>query len=227
MSLGRYLDILSTSQIFFCRIDRLIDRYEGYVNQHTIKLIDQEFGEFENAEEMRTRLKWLLGETKKNAFISCWHMNYRESDRMWKEYCANGEGIAIKSKLSNLLSGIAPSEKGPMHIRPIKYADKVEEEMDLSNFLELLNYKQASYKFENELRVLLFYLDGAEDPDDENSILIKAPEYGHKVQVHLDTLIDEIYVAPNASDWFYDLIADLTHKTGINKPVLRSSLTSL
>jgi hypothetical protein len=218
MTFGRYFDLLMSSDLFFSRADKFIDKYEGHVNAHTMQLIDQEFAEFPNALEMRNKLKWLLDKAKTNAFVNCWHMNYDESLEMWKAYCPNEESVAIKTKFQNLLTGIDRPPLGPMHIRPIRYADQVDEEIDQTNFLDLLNYKRPEFAFEKELRILLFYIDGIQDPEDENSTIITPPEYGQKIRVNLENLIEEIYVAPNASQWFFELVKKITHLS-LNKPV--------
>jgi hypothetical protein len=141
---------------------------------------------------------------------------------MWETYCSNGEGVAVKSKFENLLHGINDPNLGSMHIRPIRYAEKVEEEVNLANFLNLLNYKRPEYKYENELRVLLFYTQGIDDPNEKDKIIIQAPEFGQKISVDLNILVDEIYVAPNAPEWFYELVKKLTTLT-YQKPVLKSA----
>ena len=45
----------------------------------------------------------------------------------------------------------------------------------------------------------------------------------YKIPVNLDTLIDEIYVHPDADDWFFEAVTDLTAKYGLNKKVKKRS----
>jgi len=226
MPFSKFISLLHTSTLYFSRVDKFTDQYEGHVNDYTHFLIDQLFEEFENSVEMRNQLKFLLTGMRSCTYVSCWHMNYNESQGMWDEYFFAGEGIAIESTSKRLMASIVNNELGPMHLRSIKYADTIEEEIDLSHALELLNYKQPHFSFEQELRLLLVYAKGVFDnksDDEESEITIQVPEYGVSVPLSLDALIDAVYVSPKSPRWFYDLVKNLIDQV-LNKEVLESSL---
>lgn len=223
MTFGRYIDLLSSSTLFFCRADKFIDEFEGRSNAYTDAYIDQLFTGIKNANEMRDQIRFLLKETKNRTFVNCWHMNYAESLQMWDAYCPQAEGVVIKSKFDNLLHAVDDPDLGGIHIQPVIYARHIEEEINLANFVNLLNYKRPQFKFENELRIALFYSRNVDEPRNKNNTIIKAPESGIKLRVDIFKLIDEIYVSPKAPEWFYELVVKLTRLT-FRKPVLRSTL---
>ena len=56
---------------------------------------------------------------------------------------------------------------------------------------------------------------------DDFEFTITVPEFGQKMLVNLDVLIDEIYVSPSAPLWFYELVQRLTNVL-LKKTVIQS-----
>ena len=78
------------------------------------------------------------------------------------------------------------------------------------NIIEKCFAKGAHYSWENELRLL--HIDNYNGEEE--------PESGIFIKVHLSSLIDEVYVSPDAEPWFARVIEDLLrcYKVG-NKTV--------
>lgn len=232
MSFAKFVDLLNSSSLYFSRTNKFIDQFEGYVNTYTSSLIDKMFNEFPNSQEMREEYKGLLNHLKDWTFISCWHMNYNESVEMWKRY-APIEGVAIKSNAKRLIVSLYHQKIGPMYFKPITYTDFVNQEIDHTAAMDLINCKMPEYSFEQEYRALLMYAEGvpAEGKDGDTTI-INMPEYGFKIKVSFDALVDSIIVSPDSQPWFYELVTNLTNQvTDSNnlprKAILKSSLENL
>ena len=153
-------------------------------------------------------------------------MNYEQSAEMWESYSSIEEGVAIKSSAKRLAVSMYNEKLGPMHIAPVKYGVVSEEEVDLSHALALLFYKRPQFEFEKEFRALLFYAKGADEMMpaegvDDFEFTITVPEFGQKMLVNLDVLIDEIYVSPSAPLWFYELVQRLVNVL-LKKSVIQS-----
>lgn len=223
MSFEKFFDLISTSSLYFCRTDKFIDQYEGLANKYTYDLINKDFSEFENVDEMRNQLKNFISNMKKITFVSCWHMNYHESLNMWNEYCSDKTGIAIKTDFFNLKGAIIDDSLGPIFLGPVKYANQLEENADLRNFVRLLCYKRPEFKHENEFRAFLTYIRGKPDKQDADTINIQPPEKGQKIRVDLHKLIKEVYLHPNCLKNFAEEVANLIDGK-LNIPINKSTL---
>jgi hypothetical protein len=49
-------------------------------------------------------------------------------------------------------------------------------------------------------------------------------EWGKAVPIALNQLIENVYVAPSAPDWFAELVRSITARFGFDFPVIHSSL---
>ena len=90
MSLGRFLTMLHTSALFFCRVDKLEDEYEGtYPRLESPGTGGEMVVAYRQARRMTTA-------------INCWHINEHESVAMWALYVRSSEGVAIASRVGRL-----------------------------------------------------------------------------------------------------------------------------
>ncbi|ULC59286.1 hypothetical protein MBM09_15430 [Flaviramulus sp. BrNp1-15] len=227
MSFSKFMDLISTNSIFFNRADKFDDLYEGFLNPNLKKKINSElFNEFENSKEMKTNLISLFNSIKKFTLINCWNMGYTDSLGMWKSYCSTEEGIAIKSSIERIQNGIIGDEKDSFHIRPIKYLD-VENSINYStNIINFFTYKRPQFSFENELRIIIPYTH-SNDIDksklDENDEELIPFEFGKKVKIDFKTLVEEIYISPNATEWFVELVKRIV-RLSYNIPIKKSEI---
>ena len=88
-STERFLELLSSSTLYFAAATQFEDPFEGSVAVVSPKYnVDLRYKEMEGVEKPFYELKRL---TK----ISCWHRASSESDAMWKLYALKGKGVAI------------------------------------------------------------------------------------------------------------------------------------
>jgi hypothetical protein len=176
----------------------------------------------------------------KQVFINCWHMNNHESAAMWKLYVRSNEGIAVQSSYKHLRDSIIDDQK--VHLGVVQYIDYEKERVPAgANFFV---YKRKSFEHEREVRAVVFkrpYLKIRSLSEKELEYWIEKAEsgqllesdkqflgmelgYGLKIRVDMNKLVERIYVAPTAPEWFADLVRALVRKYGFEFEVVQSKL---
>lgn len=218
----KFVDLITSSKLFFCRSDYFEDPFEG-VFRFKYGSGDHEIF---NSQEL----------TKKFYFLNCWHINDNQSDAMWKIFLNTNNGIAIKSTVGGIINSLKES-KDDIHIGKVYYRD-----FDKVTFKDLMfeeqnrlpsgkggsvnqfNYKRISFEHEKELR--LFYID-MPIPHITKDGVEREPLEERYVDVDLKLLIDEIVIAPFGDEWFKEMIERLLDKLELNFKTSKSDLYKL
>lgn len=144
-------------------------------------------------------------EKRKNYFVSCWHENERESEGMWKLYTsALSQGVAVQTTAERLCLALGNDS---FKMGKVKYTSY---DKPLEDSQTPVWYKRDSFGHEREVRVVI------KD--------VGSSDKGKLIPVDLETLIENIYVSPTATPWLADLVENVMHQYGIDKPVLYSQL---
>jgi len=170
-----------------------------------------------NAEEFRRRCR-------ESHYVNCWTKGATDNMALWQIYGGATNSVAITTTVGRLIH--EAFEWGEtVHIEEVKYIDHFENpDMIIGDRTEILKYKHLAYKFENELRVLI---ETVHDDDEENPPGVVSPVGIVRPVSDLNAFIRTIVVAPEAEDWFYKLVVDVTRKYGLKCKVNRSQLTHL
>jgi hypothetical protein len=217
----KFVDLLTSEQLYFCRSDKFEDPFEGIF----------QLKDYESTREMFSTMP----ETKKFYFLNSWHINELQSDAMWKIFSNTKNGIAIKSSVGKIIKSL---EKSPddINISEIYYRDfdKVtynelhaepqNQESDSWSTVNQFNYKRISFKHEQELR--LYYIDMPIPHTIKNGTSREPLDY-KKTNIDLNSLIDEIIIAPFAEEWFINLVLTTISKLNYNFKVTTSTLYKL
>jgi hypothetical protein len=240
MDFTKYVSMLDSSSLFFARADLLGDSFEGSSPHANIALrptlhhnILQQISKANPAtdalEEIRQYLQFVSTSNELNrytVYVNSWHMNEYESAAMWDLYATNrAEAIAIQSTYTRLRDclpskvDVGLEDPSPVFIGEVQYIDYETEWFPEGNFLYPFVHKRKSFEHERELRAVFadrfqgMYYSG------DN------PKQGYRVKVSVDDLIEQVYVAPTAPDWFGDLVEAVTGQYGFaHKPITKSSL---
>jgi len=211
MDFTKFVSLLDKSALFFSRVDRLDDPFEGSYSKANIPLrpivYDTQENELKGLSELIQRARELFA-------VNCWHLNDYESAAMWKLYLKSGGGIAIRSTF-NRLKNCLMDETPDVYIGEVKYIDYERDFMGEGNVLSPLMYKRESFEHERELRAVV------QVPSENGKALFSD---GLFISVDLDTLIDKIYLAPTSPKWLFELVESMTRKYGLDKEVIQSSL---
>lgn len=218
----KFVDLITSSKLFFCRSDNFEDPFEGVF-------------QLKDYEETRDMLKSQFP-TKQFYFINCWHMNSYQSAAMWKIFLNTNNGIAIKSTVGNIKRSIQSSNED-IFISQVYYRD-----FDKVTFADLMfepqnaicggqggsfsqfNYKRISFEHEKELR--LFYIDLPIPHAIKNGIS-REPITHMKIKIELSELIQEIIIAPFADSWFKEMVERLLDKLNLKLKIVPSDLYKL
>ncbi len=211
----KFCDMLATESLFFARADYFDDIFEGSLTQTSLtnrNLLLKEMRKvgFNKSEFTSKKVSDIFKEQKKKVALNCWHLNDNESAAMWKLYLKSNEGIAIQSTYQNLLK-VFSNCKESIHLSVVKYIDYEKEFFDGLHLLKPYGFKRKSFEHEKELRGII----------NSESLINNG---GIKIRVGLDQLIENIYVAPNSTTWFTDLVKSVSKKYEYDFDVINSRL---
>ena len=229
IDLPKYISLLDERALYFCRMDKLVDQFEGSLPKPNILLrkahplakglVQSSDGRIEPAEKSSERMSRIF---KSQNFINCWHMNNNESAAMWQLYSSNTQGIVIRSTYRALCESFRDSQPS-VRIGVVSYIDYGLERIQdpgsntpmMFNAFYPLLHKMRSYREEAELRAIVTWLP----PLKGKSLkpIWRAPKHtGVLVPVDLDRLIDSVLVAPHAAPWFRKVVASVSEKYGLS-----------
>ena len=181
MDFVKYVSLLDKQALFFERVDRLGDPFEGSLSAMNATLRPYLYRDV--PEDSRKALLKMIGPILKSArasiIVNCWHENEVESDFMWRLYAKDNGGVAIKTTFDALSRSFTCSDS--IFISRINYVDYDTTLIPERNSLEICLYKRKSFEHEREVRAL--------------TMLEKDQIHGYR-DVDLSVLIEEVYVAP-------------------------------
>lgn len=228
--------------MWFCRLQHLIDKYEGRIPD---KVLAQMRQENEKTKELFPRPdlqkqidEWPeknVSDGKSLTAANCWFIGENESRFMWDEYARGPEGLAIKSTIRKVWESVyLPSE--------FSFIGKV-------NYVDFDTYVMSSYeahqahhraflkdkeKFgqERELRICTMNIKTPACLDPLGKALSKEDIAGAKmnnfdeagllVRVDLNNLFDTVVLAPASPEWFKNLVTHLSIKGDFNWKIVDS-----
>lgn len=206
LSSEKFESLIETSSIYFCRADRFPDELEGsygianndprYNSLYAPKSLDPVL-----IQHMRNQMRRTISSMRMETFISCWHVNYSESAKMWKGYCNDGkgklssEGICITTTYRKLREEIKAFNSG-IAIGFVNYIDHnntfIPEYDSLAPF-----YCKSKKQFVHEQELRLLW----EFPNRKGTWKIgENSPLGVLVRVNLPNLIEAVIPSPKASN---------------------------
>lgn len=216
----KYVSMLESKALFFCRADLFPDIFEGTYPKLTTEAVKQQKDLPDQGKNTVIKALELFEKFHvKGYYLNCWHMNDYESDAMWKLYTNNNLGVAIQSTFELLTKSI--SDEKTIYVGKVNYIDYNKQVFPINNTMYPYVHKRISYSHEQELRALTNY-----SPKDsyQNPLLFDKNPKGFNIKVDLDVLIEKIYISPNAPDWFKELVKSVSSKYNLGKPIESSSL---
>jgi hypothetical protein len=232
IDLTKFLSLLHKQSLFFCRLDKLEDQFEGTTAKanfdYRVKYHQylREIGAFKEPftdEDIYEQVKFLFETEKKFKAIHCvccWNKKEDESAALWKIYSDFSKGIMIRSSISRLKKSLEITQE-EIRLSEIRYLNYEREIMPDGNIIFPIIHKQKAYAYEDEVRLIYeTKQDGLEHDWTKEYV-----QEGIYIQTDLNELIEEIIIGPYSPIWYYELVKDITIKFGLNKPINRSVLT--
>lgn len=204
MDLSKFLDLIITESLYFCRADCFEDPYEGKLPMLDIDKVSPQALDLFNA-------------SIKDFYISCWHANNHESAAMWKLYSQSNDAIAIETSYETLKE-LLPNN---IALTLVKYEDYnsfslIEKSFELNNrynVYDTVTYKRASFEHEKEVRAIVW----------RHLTSTSSEEKGLKIHINIRKLIHKIHVSPHASSRLYNIINDIKSKYQLDEITIQKS----
>jgi hypothetical protein len=230
LDLPKFLYILDRCCLYLPRADRLGDPFEGSITPESISAfrgsLDDEYID-RTRRYTRTLREW--------SYISCWHLSEVESAALWRIYSQSPGGIAIQTRLDRLLEVVPETSvehRGDyilsQDVTLVHYIDYSKSHPDINTSIGPLICKRESFRHENEVRAILQFISDklSSDRPGGRAIDLSAPpgSDGKDLQIHVPTFIENVYVEPTCTDWFFDIVKNVIKRYGFDLPCHRSSL---
>lgn len=227
LDINKFLSLISTGKLFFARIDKMEDKFEGTLPVMNKKSIEnwywsQNKTKIQNDASVQEEIDahfHMFEKFKKFCSVSCWNKYDSETYALWKVYSSVKEGIMIKSTIEKLVSAFKNTEDKVL-LSEVRYVDHEKDTIEDGSIHLPLLYKNTAYEYEKEVR-LIWHYDFSKMP----SVWDHEPlEKGRSIAIDINELIDEIIISPYAPEWFFENIKSLLDKYEIVKPVRYSKL---
>ncbi len=213
MSLPKLLSMLDSRSVYFARADLLGDPFEGTVTRMTRVIREISSPDFAAVMSQATI------EIRNRIFVSCWHENNYESAAFWGRYCDEREGVCVQTTFQRLWDNLKEED---IHIGRVKYIDYDKDYIPDGNVFHAILHKRRSFEHEREIRAVMSRLPTNFGTPE----CLQSPEYedGFHISVDPQNLIEAIYVAPRAQEWFIEVVENACQLRNLNVPVIQSEL---
>ncbi len=210
MDFTKFVSLISSQTLFFCRSDLFEDPYEGSYSKANLKLRPYVYTSMQSSEyeSMANNLANFSKNIRQHTYINCWHVNEYESAAMWKLYAKTNESIAIVTDYETLKNSL--EEK--IYLGLVTYIDYEKDWLPEGNSFYPFLHKRKSFEHEKEARAII------------QELSMNESKMGLNIQIDMNKLIKEIYVSPDAPSWIVDLTEEIAKKYGVNAIVLKSDL---
>src|SRR3954453_2740828 len=190
MTLAKFIALLDTRSLFFCRLDCLDDPYEGSLRR---RWYGRGRRVFPTDEEQTRKLR-------ESCFVNCWNMSDDESEALWRLYGAQDASVAIRTTYDELLEVMRLHER--LYLGLINYVDYEKDKINTtSDGLARVMHKRRAFRHEEEVRFVRVRCE----PGDQS-------QTGLDVPIDLDRLVQGIYIDPYAPQWFEKVVRAVVGK---------------
>lgn len=219
----KFEHMLETSAIFLCRADLLSDVSEGSISIGNLRNRAAIYRD--RYRKMAVRYALIsreLANIKRWTYVSCWRKDERESMQSWRHYLRGNNGVAIKVNYRRFLDCTAT-----IFCSGVDYIEHEQDWVCETNPLLPFTYKQKSYAWEREFRLIIQRFPTARVSFDDALFYDCAKEnsnIGLTLKVDLSRLIDKIVIAPHATEAYAEELDRIVTPFGLADRVRRSEL---
>ncbi len=191
MDLRKFIWLLDNRKLYLRRLDLLQDAREGSLPRPTRQGY-QRFQELHGSEGSAATLTELWKQNRRSLYVNCWCMGDHESEAMWRLYCPDGRGVAIRTTYGKLLQGILGKFDVAGSVTYISYESGGFSD-PFANAFHPAMHKSVEFKHENEVRIVKTLHEYAP---------IGAPESPSHTTLDCDieALVQDTRISPYASE---------------------------
>ncbi len=221
MDFSKYVALLSSESLFFCRADRFDDPYEGAFSKANEEMRPQVYRDMDSQalKAMTADIGGFIKWSRQWTYICCWHENEHESAAMWDLYGNRNNAVAIESTYERLKNELPDNSI----LGKVKYIDYATEWMPEGNSMYPFFHKRLSFSHEREIRAMIPDLPTIETGFDFGK---SNDQPGFAVRVNINQLILRVHLSPRSPKWLYSALLDINGKYGITAQTRKSDLYS-
>ena len=227
--IAKFLSLLEDGALFFTRLDKLMDPFEGAWSEINLKMIQLGLDSAPNTKLSMEMQAWRMivnncREQRRYTLVNCWHEGEHESEAMWKLYSGLGYGLAIRTDFKTLVHSF--TTRVPDIVAKVEYISYETDAMPWSLRASFL-HKRLSFAHEREVRAVMQCFNFR--PSDKAN----GSEYdysrdvcnvGIPFAVDTNDLIQEVVVSPYAESWMFELVRSVCKRYGMSITVRKSDL---
>jgi hypothetical protein len=211
VDLYRLLDLVQTSGLHLTRVDQMEDRWEGSFSSVNVAHRPKIYGEHWPA--VSSAFPGMYAFTRAHVYVNCWYMGSDESYAMWRLYDASGKGVAVRTTAARLKAAL----QGAVMIFGAKvlYVDYNATYIPESNLFLPYVHKRRSFAHESEYRLITAWSPKVLELDEHKAAVRTEPDTPPpflRESVDLLSLIEAIYVSPDAPNWAARVVNDVVHR---------------
>jgi len=224
MDFAKFISMLSTSSLYFTRIDKFEDKLEGHLPERNRLAIVKDNDPCLYDGMFKSSREWQLCH-----FFNCWHISEHETSMMWRNYTDERFGVAIQSTYKLLSQEF--SDNSDIKIGLVRYLDKQSGAIvnrdgveDAIHLCYPLFTKDIVYSAESELRIMYKKIETNENWPQDGPFFVTSIEHGISIPASLSRIILQVVVSPYGQPFFCDAVIDVIDEYGYRFPVTQSSL---
>ena len=130
MPFSKFISMLTYQALWFSKLNRLEDKYEGMMPLLTKNMMNREYQKFKPIihpnfhDQLDEMAKKNEEDGRELTVVNCWFFGETESEKMWQKYAGTSEGVAIKSTPKRLSENILMLGDNNMnHMGKVHYFD--------------------------------------------------------------------------------------------------------
>ena len=227
MDFAKFVSLLEGGALFFTRLDKLGDPFEGAWSDRNLAMIGQGLGaprgtKFAAAMEAWRTVVANNREQRRYTLVNCWHAGGHESEAMWKLYAGQGYGLAIKTDFKSLVGSF--TKRVPDVVAEVEYISYETGLMPWSLRAPFL-HKRLGFAHEREVRAVMQCFNfKPHGPHQKYDYSTDVCEVGLPFPVDPADLIREVVVSPYAESWLFDLVRAVCARYGMADVARRSEM---
>lgn len=194
------IDLLRTSELFLCRVDRLADEFEARPTEAMRRAREKALGGVFGA-DWPGDPHWYEN-IRRALFVTCFQKLEIESAEMWRDYCPSGGGLAIQVTERTLQHEVARMRPGrrELFLRDIEYIDHATYEPTSHGLPEQAFFKRMKFRYEREIRLAWFLPEMACGTQEEIERFLSSLPAGLRVPIRLDAAVEAVVLNPACTE---------------------------
>jgi len=205
-----FYSLLINQSLFFRRLDKYSDEYEGTLPEQTQQDLLMYRKSFPHTGEGEAK-NWVANNldqiAKYKTFIlsNSWTIDDHENYGLWKIYLGGrAEGVAIKTTAGRLKQSFIHDTSYEVSCGIVTYEALNHKKIDVYS---VATNKRPPYAYEKEYRALIInqFTTHYEGKDRIKTTIPKF-EIGENITIDATSLIESLYISPFSGAWFKDLL---------------------